>query len=131
MGGFAVQAGQDDGIEFQPFGFVDGHELQLWTGLGVGRGKQAGDFVVEALDLDLTVLGDAIEGIEVGVGVEQVGRLCEAKRAAKALPNAFYPAAGALLNAVVVGFLQYAANVQQALLSVGAELCDACVILHE
>ena len=106
-----MQAGHDDGVELQAFGLVNRHELQLGVAQGVGRGVEARDFVVEAVELQLAVLGDAVERIEVGAGVEQVGWLREAQGPAEALPDAFDPAAGALLNLVRVGFLQHAAQV--------------------
>ena len=40
--GFALQAGHDDRIKLQPFGFVDGHHLQGRSGQRIGRCEEGG-----------------------------------------------------------------------------------------
>ena len=128
--GFALQPGQDNGVELQPLGFVQGHELQRGA-VGVGRGVEPLQFGLDALELQHAVAGAAIEHLEVGLGVVQIGFLRQGERPPQRLPHALDPAPRPLLALVRQGQPEHLAQVRQPLLPVGAQARAAHSVLQQ
>src|SRR6185503_19659252 len=64
--GHAVQAGDDDGAEFQAFGLVDGHDLQVGVGGGlVGLGVELVEQLGEAREVDFARFLELFQGVQV------------------------------------------------------------------
>src|SRR5439155_1654789 len=81
----AVEAGDDDGVELEALGAVDGHDLdrvlrRLYVGLGV---EAAVDLVLERREVDLARLFKALELVEEDLGVLEIGLAFDARRAAE------------------------------------------------
>src|SRR5437899_8808310 len=86
----AVEAGDDDGVELEALGAVDGHDLdrvlrRLYVGLGV---EAAVDLALERGEIDLARLFQALELVEEDLGVLEVGLALDARRAAECEPRA-------------------------------------------
>ncbi len=128
--GFALQAGQDHGVELQPLGFVQGHELQR-AAVGVGGGVEAFELAADAFELQRAVAGAALQHLEIGLGVVQIGFLAQGERAAQRLPNPFYPAPRPLLALVRKGQGEHLAQVRQPALPVGVQALAAGAVLDE
>src|SRR5712671_7301032 len=85
----AVEAGDDDGVELEALGAVDGHDLdRVLRRLDVGLGVEAAvDLVLEGREIDLARLFQALELVEEDLGVLEVGLALDARVARARRPR--------------------------------------------
>src|SRR5437773_1262792 len=122
----AVEAGDDDGVELEALGAVDGHDLdrvlrRLYVGLGV---EAAVDLVLERREVDLARLFKALELVEEDLGVLEIGLAFDARRAAECEPRALDALAQGTAQPVLHQRREDRAGAVDALLAIGREVGD-------
>src|SRR5882672_10610904 len=122
----AVEAGDDDGVELEALGAVDGHYLyrvlrRLYVGLGV---EAAVDLVLERCEVDLARLFKALELVEEDLGVLEIGLAFDAPRAAEREPRALDALAQGAAQPVLHQRREDRADAVYALLAVGRKVGD-------
>src|SRR6266851_1290259 len=122
----AVEAGDDDGVELEPLGAVDGHDLdrvlrRLYVRLGV---EAAVDLVLERGEVDLARLFKALELVEEDLGVLEIGLAFDARRAAEREPRALDALAQGAAQPILDQRREDRADAVDALLAVGRKLGD-------
>src|SRR5882762_10514338 len=129
----AVEAGDDDGVELEALGAVDGHDLdrvlrRLYVGLGV---EAAVDLVLERREVDLTRLFKTLELVEEDFGVLEVGLAFDARRAAEREPRALDALAQGTAQPVLHQRREDRASAVDALLAIGREVGDIAHLVED
>src|SRR6267142_619852 len=89
--GAAVEAGDDDGVELEALGLVDGHDLQVVVARGdVGKRVEVLEALGERAEaVEVAGVLELLQLVEEDLGVLEVGRVLDAGRAAEREPDAF------------------------------------------
>src|SRR5947209_815120 len=129
----AVEAGDDDGVELEALGAVDGHDLdrvlrRLYVGLGV---ETAVDLVLERREVDLARLFQALELVEEDLGVLEIGLAFDARRAAEREPRALDALAQRAAQPVLHQRREDRAGAVDALLAIGREVGDIAHLVED
>src|SRR6266436_115894 len=129
----AVEAGDDDGVELEPLGAVDGHDLdRVLRRLYVGSGVEAAvDLVLERGEIDLARLFQALELVEEDLGVLEVGLAFDARRAAEREPRALDALAQGAAQPVLHQRREDRADTVDALPAIGREVGDIAHLVED
>src|SRR5258706_3384468 len=129
----AVEAGDDDGVELEALGAVDGHDLdRVLRRLDVGLGVEAAvDLVLERGEVDLARLFQAIELVEEDLGVLEVGLALDARGAAEREPRALDALAQGAAQPVLHQRREDRADAVDALLAIGREVGDVAHLVED
>src|SRR5881296_3151374 len=129
----AVEAGDDDGVELEALGAVDGHDLdRVLRRLYVGSGVEAAvDLVLERREVDLARLFKALELVEEDLGVLEVGLALHARRAAECEPRALDALAQRAAQPVLHQRREDRADAADALLAIGREVGDIAHLVED
>ncbi len=120
----AAEAGQDDGVEFQTLGLVDGHELQGVAGGDIRQRVQLAHLLGEARGVgDVAALFQFIQQVEVHARVFEIGGRVHACRAAEREPCAFHDLAQATAATQGKGTGQYGVQLRNPLANVSFQAC--------
>ena len=88
-----VQAGQDHGIELQPFRLVHGEDLDTLVRLHIGLGEKLLELFPKHIEIGkLRASGVGFEQFEVGVRIFEIGFGANAGRPAQRHPGILHPA---------------------------------------
>src|SRR5882672_808795 len=122
----AVEAGDDDGVELEALGAVDGHDLdRVLLRLHVRlRVEATVDLVLERREIDLARLFQALKLVEEDLGVLEVGLALDARRTAEREPRALDALAQGTAQPVLPQRRQDLAHAVDAPLAVGREMGD-------
>ena len=130
-----MEAGQDDSVEFQPLGFVHGHDLDgravVATRILIGLGIERGDLAIQSVEREAAACVKFVDETEVSFGIGALGRIVQAGFAAKHAPDGLDPAPRAQPALLRQRFGEYSAQMLQALLAVGGHVLNAFIIVDE
>ena len=131
-----TQTRHDHHVKLKPFGFVQGHQLQLRTahhaGLRVGRRKQFGDLFFQRGEInDFAAFLQRFKQSKNRLSVFKIGAFLHAGWATQRKPCAFDPARGRYATPRRDKFTEYAAHPCQSARAIGRQFLHARFIVHQ
>ena len=130
----AVQAGQDDGIEFQALGFVHGHDLDhlCFAGrIGNGRRVEQCDLLVQAIQREAGAAVDLIQQAPICLGIGTFGSVMQARFATEHAPHGLDPAPCTQAALMRQRLGKHGTHMTQPSLTIGRQRCHTHRVVHQ